>query len=296
MNQENSPQRPLDFLKRVRPLHVFGTIAVIALVFYLGMLVGGAGQDGRAAVSVAPTLEPRPTRTATPTATPLPPTPTQTATATATATATNTPLPPTPTDTPEPPTPTPTHTPIPPTATPIPPTPRPQPPTATPAPVVILDQVEVDNGEWGKNYIFVKNEPPIYVTGSDGRRYRAELGFLSLPSAVAKTQEFWTYARLGGGNWKMIIETRAQVSWVACGDKSNVCYQVSWSSGQSSLTDEIYIKPHVWQSLLNDHLAGGWQATTRNGYYHEVQAAVFQPLVKAVPEIPCVGFRFTRVD
>ena len=272
MNQEKSPQGPLSFLRRLQPFHILGAIAVIALVFYLGMLVGGTGDKGRSAVSVAPTLEQRPTRTATPTATPLPPT------ATATATA------------------TPTNTPVPPTATPIPPTPRPQPPTATPAPVVILDQVEIDNGEWGKNYIYVKNEEPIYVTGSDGRRYRAELGFLSLPSAVAKTQEFWGYARFVGGNWKMIIETRAQVSWVACSDKANVCYQVAWSSGQSSLTDEIYIKPHVWQSLLNDYLAGGWQATTRNGYYHEVQDAVFQPLVKAVPEIPCMGFRFTRVD
>lgn len=300
MNEENPRKGLPALLIKVGPIHAIALVAVVLIILYLAMLVSGADGGDRAAMSVAGgTLEPRPTRTATATATPLPPTPTATTTATATATATplpSTPTPEPPTATPEPPTPTPTATTAPPTATPVPPTPRPKPPTATPAPVVVLDQVEVDNGEWGKSSIIAKNDDPIYVTGSDGRRYRAELGFLSQLSAIAKVQEFWGYARLGGGNWKMILETRAQVSWLSCSDKANVCYEVAWSSGQSSLTDQIYIKPHVWQSLLNDYLAGGWQATTRNGYYHEVQNAVFQPLVKAVPDSPCMGLRFTRVD
>ncbi len=297
MNEANPRPTILDVLKRHGFSILLGVSVLVLIIAIVFIATPTLGQPwARAAV---PTLGVRPTRTATPTATPLPPTPTPIP-----PTATATPVPPT--ATPIPPTPTPlppTETPLPPTATPapptptrVPPTPTRRPPTATPVPVTILFQVPIDNGEWGKEFIYVKNEEPIYVVGSDGHRYRAELGFLSSPSALQKTQEFWSYARLGGANWKMILETRASVQWVSCTDKMNVCSEAAWSNPQASVTIKVYLKPHVWQALLNDYLAGGWQATTRNAYYGEVQNAIFYPLVKAAPDAPCVGFQFTRVD
>jgi len=38
-------------------------------------------------------------------------------------------------------------------------------------------------------------------------------------------------------------------------------------------------------------------ATTGNGYYYEIQNAVFRPIIDiAPPSVPCVVFRFTRVS
>ncbi|MBC7235439.1 MAG: hypothetical protein H5T69_06320 [Chloroflexi bacterium] len=254
-------------------------------------------QDSRSAALEGP----RPTRTFTLTATPLPPTemPTETPVPpTPTFSPTVTVLPTeTPTETPVPPTPTsepPTATPVPPTPTRRPPTPRP--PTPKPAPVEILDSVPVDNGEWGKEGIYVNYEADIYADGSDGHRYKIELGFLSRPESLAKVQEFWGYGGRGGGNWKMIIRVRTQVNWVSCGGDKDVCWQVSTSSGQSSLMSEVYYKQHVWESLVNHHLAGGWQNVTRSPYYHEIQKSIFEPICGATPDIPVIGFRFTRVS
>ncbi|MCD6520793.1 MAG: hypothetical protein J7M05_12825 [Anaerolineae bacterium] len=291
---ENQPGSPKSLSEKVLYLVIGVALLVLLvqliLVFFPTRVPKQAMEEPQVATS-----RPRPTRTFTPSATPVPPTSTPTLMAT--------PIPPTdtPTATPVPPTATPvppTATPVPPTKTPRPPrpTPKPKPPTATPVPVTILDQVPIDNGEWGKNFIFTDNSKEVYVQGNDGHRYRAEIGFLSSPQAVAKVQEFWRYGGRGGGNWKMILVLRDKVAWVSCTSDKNVCYETYVNSGQCSLFVQIYLKNHVWTSLLNDYLQGGWQATTRNPYYAEVQKAVFDPICKAVPDVPCVGFRFTRVD
>jgi len=290
-------------LKKFDLLTILVLLAVVIVIVQL-VLVLASRNRGAMPVASAPTAVVLPTRTPTSTATPLPPTatsvPTATPippTATPTSTPTATPLPPTPTATP-------TATPLPPTPTPVPPTPKPKPPTATPVPVTILNQVPINNGEWGSEYIYIRygdkgydnTDSPIYVTGGDGHRYRAEFGFLSHPDSIAKTQEFWGYAQRGGANWKMIIRIRQKVDWIGCGSEQNICYQGHENSSQATLNDDILIKPHVWESLLNDYLAGGWTATVGNGYYQEIQKAVFDPIIGVVPDKPCVGFKFTRVD
>ena len=259
------------------------------------------------------TLPPRPTRTATPTLTPVPPT------ATATATATRVP----PTATPVPPTRTPTATPEPVTATPTatvtqtptntrvataaPPTAIPPtrvPPTATPAPVTFLTSAPVDNGSWGANQIYIRYDgsvdeiqSDILVKGADGGTYRAEMGFLSSSAALTKIQEYWSYAQRGEANWKGFVRLYDDVNWLTCSAQANVCYQKDENFGQAAVTSQIYLRPHVWESLLKDFLAGGMMATTGNGYYYEIQNAVFRPIIDiAPPSVPCVVFRFTRVS
>lgn len=276
------------------PIIILVLASLVIIIQLVSLFVPVDGR--RLAMGGGGTVTPRPTRTFTPTPTLRPPT------------ATFTPIPPTPTPVPPTNTPTqtntptftptntPTDTPVPPTNTPRPPTATPVPPTPTPVPITVIAPVEVDNGAWGKNGIFVNYQGEIWVNGNDGHRYKAELGFWSHPQALAKVQEFWNYGGRGGGNWKMIILMRTSVAWVHCGSDVNVCYQVSTNSGQASFQSEVFLKQHVWESLLNDYLAGGWQAITRNGYYPEVQKAVFDPICKAVPDIPVIGIKFTRVD
>jgi hypothetical protein len=259
------------------------------------------------------TLAARPTRTATATGTPVPPTATPTATTTRIP-PTATPVPPTPTATataaPETPTPTATETPrptntravtaAPPTA--IPPTARP--PTATTAPVTFLTAVEIDNGEWGKNAIYVRYDgapaediSDILIKGTDGGTYRAELGFLSRASSLARIQEYWSYARRGGANWKGFVRLYDTVNWISCSASAAVCYQKDENPAQAAITSQLYIKQHVWESLLKDYLANGMLATTGNGYYQEIQNAVFRPIIDiAPPGDPCIVFRFVRVS
>ncbi len=259
------------------------------------------------------TLPVRPTRTLTPTATMVPPTVTPTATATRVP-PTATPIPPTATATatppPETPTPTatatlaPTNTRVvtaaPPTA--IPPTAVP--PTATPAPVSFLTAVEIDNGEWGKSAIYVRYDgapaedvSDILVKGADGGTYRAEMGFLSRASSLARIQEYWSYAQRGGANWKGFARLYDAVNWMNCSGQAHVCYQKDENPAQAAITSQIYIKPYVWESLLKDFLAGGMLATTGNGYYYEIQNAVFRPIIDiAPPGEPCVVFRFVRIS
>jgi hypothetical protein len=253
------------------------------------------------ASKVAAVVEVRPTRTQTPTSTPLPPTATPVPpTATPTATVVPpTPTPEPPTETPEPPTATPeppTATPVPRTATPVPPRPTAVPPQPTAAPVSVLASIPVDNGAFGKEGIYVNYQEEIYVQASDGNRYRAELGFLSSPRALQRAQEWWTWGARGGGNWKMIVLMRTKVGWNHCGSKDNVCSQTSENPGQASFQVELYIKQHVWESLVNDYIRGGQAAVQGNGYYSQIQEKVFKPVCNAcgTPDVPIIGFRFSR--
>jgi hypothetical protein len=243
---------------------------------------------------------------ATRTPTPVPPTPTP-------VPATNTPVPPTPTPvpptaTPEPATPTPepaTATPVPPTATAA-PTQRPAtavPPTAVPAPVQVLSSIELPNIEGGNGLAVINyedwgvTESAYYVTGSDGHRYRCELGFLSNPASVQRAQDYWSWAQRGGGAWNWIIRMRYKPSWTGCPGDRAICYEGRDNNAQMQVNSEIYIKDWAWQSLLNDHLAGGWTATTRNTHYGEIQRGIFRFVINIdPPDIPVIGFRFTRVD
>ncbi|MEA3407208.1 MAG: hypothetical protein U9R48_03910 [Chloroflexota bacterium] len=257
-------------------------------------------------VATVPTFTRRPPPTFTLTPTVIPPTVTATETATSTATRppTETPVPPTATNTPTntsvPPTdtPEPTDTPIPPTDTPVRPTATPRPPTATPMPVTVLNTVPIDNGEWGENSIYCSVAEEKWIKGSDGHQYRVGLGFLSRPESLSRVQDFWGYPGRGGANWKMLIKVKAHQSWTSCPSDRDVCYETSIWSGQATVNCEVYLQDRVWTSLLNDWIAGGWQATTHNEYYQDVQAAVFKPMCNCdkVPAIPCVGFTFARVD
>ena len=293
-------------------------ITVIAILAALVLVIQGLS----AAFPSAPTytasiedasLPSRPTRTATATATPVPPTATATVTATRVP-PTATPIPPTATATatarPETPTPTATLTPTPTNTrevTAAPPTAKPptaQPPTATPAPAALLTSVEIDNGEWGKSAIYVRYDgapaedvSDILVKAADGATYRAEMGFLSRASSLARIQEYWDYARRGGANWKGFVRLYDDANWVSCSGEAHVCYQKDENPAQAAITSQIFIRSYVWEALLKDYLAGGMLATTGNGYYQEIQNAVFRPIIDiAPPGDPCIVFRFVRVS
>jgi len=276
------------------PYAILGLAGVVIIIQLVSLFVPAEGPRFSMLPKAAATDTPRPTRTFTPTPTPRPPTDTPSP-----VPPSPTPVPPT--ETPEPEeaslptdTPAPAATPVPPTATPRPAAPTPRPAAPTMPPVAVIAPVEVDNGEWGKGGIYVNYQDEVWVNGPDGHRYKAELGFWSHPDSLAKLQEFWGYAGRGGGNWKMIVLVRTSVSWIACGANANTCYQVSTNPGQASFQSEVYYKPHVWQSLLNDYLAGGWQAIPRNQYYPEIQKSVFDPICGAMPDLPVVGIKFTR--
>ena len=306
MAQDRRPDEPNRGLEDGRsgaarpwPLAIL-LVAAAVLVFQVAMLFLPP-KGGEVAQRSTVTPQPRPTRTFTATVTPIPPTatPTHTNTPLPTATPTATPLPPT--ATPEPPTATPeppTATPVPPTETPVPPKPTAVPPTATPVPLTILNSIEIDNGSWGKNvFQFEYYEDDIFVTANDGHRYRIEMGWLSSDQAVAKAREFWSYAGLGSANWKGLIDVRAKApTWIGCDSDDAICHERWMHNSQAALYSRVWIKPHVWQSLVNDYLAGGLNAMLRNGYYQRIQEAVFKPVCNAVPDIPVVGFVVTRAD
>ncbi|MFP3895486.1 MAG: hypothetical protein ACLFV5_01425 [Anaerolineales bacterium] len=295
-NGDDRESRGSDGMNRKLLYVLVGVAIVVAIVQVVSLFL----PQRASRVATVPTLTRRPRPTVTFTPTEVPPTPTETLTPSPTATslpptATNTPTETTvpPTDTPEP-----TDTPMPATDTPVQPTATPQAPTATPAPVTVLESVPIDNGEWGENNIYCNVTEEKWVEGSDGHQYRVGLGFLSRPESVARIQDFWSYAARGGGNWKMVIEVRAEQAWTDCPSDRDVCYQTSVSPGEPRVSLEIYLQDRVWSSLLNDWISGGWQATTNNQYYQEVQAAVFKPMCNCdeVPAEPCVGFTFARVD
>lgn len=280
------------------PIAVAALVGIVQLVS-LALPAGSRDQLAQLADATA-----RPTRTVEPSATPPP----ATATMAATATATRTPLPPS--ATPEPPTPTlepatptlePTETPVPPTPAPaeptaVPPTVAPPPPTASPAGIV--QQIEVDNGEWGKGFILFKfaNDTEFFVEGGDGHRYRPSMGFLSNPQAIAKAQEIWTWAARGSASWRMIVELREEVGWVSCSNDDRVCWEESVHSGMASITSQVYLHRDQWAELINAYNGGGVDATTRVSHYDEIQKTVFDPIFDTVPDIPTIGFRFERID
>lgn len=145
--------------------------------------------------------------------------------------------------------------------------------------------------------MWVEHLASIFVNGPDGHRYRAELGFLSTPAAKEEIQRLWTAAGRGGANWRARIQVRDRVAWVACTADRHACYDnLSTDSAQAIFSFQVYLRDYVWQSLLNDHLAGGWQATVQNQYYGAVQEAIFTPLSGQKANAPCIGFTFTRVD
>ncbi len=167
-----------------------------------------------------------------------------------------------------------------------------------------MTSVEVDNGEWGKGNLFVRYDNPvdselsdIRVKASDGHTYRGEMYFVSSPTARARIREYWSYAQRGGANWQGFVRIYDSVNWITCSGTANVCYEQDENPAQASITSQLFLRPHVWESLANDYLAGGWQATMRNGYYREIQNAVFRPIVDIEPPSePCIAFRFVRVD
>ena len=303
-NEPTADEKP-SLVRRPLPLAIL-IVAGVVVLFQLVTLFfptqdKKTAQAPAAAQQEAAAPQARATRTYTPTPTAIPATATNTATNTPmpTSTATATPEPPTPT--PEPPTPTPeppTATPIPPTATPIPPKPTPVPPTATPVPLSIVNSIEIDNGEWGKNiFQFEYYESDIFHNGSDGQMYRIEVGWLNTPEAVAEIRKFWSYGALGGANWKGLIDVRAnKPTWNACPDSTDVCYEKWMNSGQASLYARIYPKPRVWSSLIDSYNAGGMQATFGNQYYGLMQDAIFQPVAGVAPSIPVIGFSVIKVN
>jgi len=208
---------------------------------------------------------------------------------------------PEPANTPVPTTVAPTDTPVPPTAAPVeptavPPTAAPPPPTASPAGIV--QQIEVDNGEWGKGFILFKfaGDTEFFVKGSDGHRYRPFMGFLSNPQAIAKAQETWTWAGRGSASWRMIVELREKVGWVSCSGNDRVCWEEAVHSGMASITSQVYLHPDQWAELINAYNGGGVEATTRVSHYDEIQKTVFDPIFRTVPDIATIGFRFERID
>jgi len=164
--------------------------------------------------------------------------------------------------------------------------------------VTLASSVEVDNGEWGQGGIYIRawGDTDLIVRGHDGHRYKAEMGFITSAESMRQIQEVWSYAGRGGGNWKMSVLLRPEVDWVSCKRESHVCYESSIDSGEPRVTSEVYIKEYVWKALVSDYLRGGWQATTHNIYYRDIQTSIFKPMAGIVPDIPCVAFRFTRVN
>ena len=120
------------------------------------------------------------------------------------------------------------------------------------------------------------------------------MGFLSAPDSLNAIQECWSRGGRGGANWNMTVVIRKQVGWLSCGEDF-ACNEFSESPSQAMLTNEVYLRPEVWASLLNDHLAGGWPATIRNQYYSGIQAAVFDPVCGGAPAGACIGFTFKQV-
>ena len=273
-------------------------IAALVAIVQLASLASPAEPSTPAAQAVQPT--PRPTRTAVPSATPPPPTATPVL---PTATATRRPPTATPeqaTPTPEPPTatPQPTNTPAPPTQPAAEPTAVPPTSVPTAAPLGITQQIEVDNGEWGKGFILFKfaRDTEFFVQGPDGHRYRPFMGFLTSPQAIAKAQEIWTWAGRGSANWRMIVELRDEVGWVSCSSSDRVCWEESVHSGMASITSQVYLHPDQWSELIGAYLSGGVEATTRVSHYSDIQKAVFDPIFRIEPDIATIGFRFERID
>ena len=88
------------------------------------------------------------------------------------------------------------------------------------------------------------------------------------------------------------------MNWVGCSSSKNICYEGATNSEPGQLYRQVYYKPKVWESLLNDYIAGGLNKTFGNGYYNDIQKSIFKPMCNCdkMPEFPVIGFTFTRVD
>ncbi len=316
MSTNGSSQMPDVTPSTRRNTALYVIVALVALVIIIQVIffVLPQGNNQTASIQAAPTRLPvvntsaatatamatatlvPPTAIPSPTQTPLPPTATPSP-----LPPTNTSVPPTATETPAPPTATPTDTAlpteVPPTpvpATPVPPTPVP--PTAVP--LSVLNQVELDNGQWGKGWLRVQYKGSIDFTGSDGHRYHGELGFLNSAESLSMIQERWSWGARGSANWTMTVLVWEDIDWAACSSSKDICSQSSVSSTQANLTVDLYINERVWQGLLNQYLAGGAQATSGDEHYRKIQDSVFMPMCNcgSSPDVPSLGFMFTRVD
>ena len=162
-------------------------------------------------------------------------------------------------------------------------------------PVQVLDAVPVSNGDWGQGTIHVEHRNAIYVGGPSGSRFKAQLGFLSLPQSLAAIQDCWTRAGRGGANWTMTLVVRKSVGWISCSDDYAACHEASISSSQAVLTNEIYLRPDVWSSLLHDYLTSGLAGIVGNAHYAAIQESAFAPVCGA-PNAPSVGVLFEQVE
>jgi hypothetical protein len=161
-------------------------------------------------------------------------------------------------------------------------------------PLVVLNAVPVENAGWGQGNIWVEFKNAIELPGSDGRNYRAQMGFLSTPESLQAIQACWTQGSRGGP-WKMKVVVRKQTAWVSCPSDKLTCWESKSDSGQSLLTGEVYYRDDVWRDLLNRYLSGGLAAVLESPYYDDIQATVFEPICGTVPSAPCVGIYFERL-
>jgi len=153
-------------------------------------------------------------------------------------------------------------------------------PTATPA-VVPLQFEHAWNGNW----IGIENRG-VWAKAKDGHQYVAEMALVATEESLDKIESC-----LPSGRRARVI-VRRQVGWVAC--TTDVCQEHS-QSDDGQITNQLYLAPAAWSSLVTDHLSGGWQATTQNPYYDDVQAALFEPIGR-IPDTPCIVFRFTMIE
>ncbi len=307
MSSPSPLKAPQPAKRGVRLAHVLAGAVGFIILLELVALAFNSGNEQFASRLPTPVVL-RPTRTATavpPTETPFPPT--------MTPIPSETPISPTatrmlPTYAPSPTAPTvtavATRTPLPPVSSGPTGTPEPtvEPPTETPVPVSLLGRIDISNGDLGTGWILVKYDQngrdvdALHVRGRDGHTYRMQMGFLPDPEALATTQTFWEYGARGSANWSMIILVHQSVDWPSCPSSANVCYESSTNSGQAVLTAHVYYRDEVWRSLIDDYLAGGVAGVTQNRFYHDIQASVYVPIAKVVPDTPTLSFTFARED
>jgi hypothetical protein len=244
-------------------------------------------------------------------------TPTATATNTHTATATSTETP-RPTDTPAPPTATATvtRTPTPqPQCTPLPcpdgvlvcqrescadgcgyacitPTP------AVPLEPGVVTAVRMTTEGWGEGDVWVEFRDGIELVGADGKKYRAGLGFINEPAALAEMQKLWNWGSRSGAAWRMRIVVRKSVGWVSCpANPVAVCSELK-SEEQGLLGIEVLYGEELWRQLLNEYLAGGNHRVSQHPLYSSIQGSIFRFVCNCdvLPGRPIIGFRFEPVQ
>ena len=162
-------------------------------------------------------------------------------------------------------------------------------------PVKVLNAVSVSNGELGQGTIHVEHKNAIFVGGPSGSRFKAQLGFLSLPQSLSAIQDCWTRADRGGANWRMTLVVRRSVGWISCDQDDPVCHEFKTSPAQAILTNEVYLRPDVWSSLLHDYLTEGLAGLVGSAHYAAIQESAFAPVCGS-PSAPSVGVLFEQVE